>query len=59
MAIILPQLPTSAIQPDADTPGLYLQCESVEQREAIMRALGFRGEIDLKPDAGLALKGVT
>ena len=28
-------------QPDNDSPGLYLQCSSQAQREAIMRALGW------------------
>jgi len=27
------------IQPDADTPGLFLQCVSLTQREGIIRAL--------------------
>ena len=35
-----PQLPAWCFQPDEDTPGLYLQCETTEQREAIMRLLG-------------------
>ena len=27
------------IQPDADTPGLYLACSSIEQRSTIVRAI--------------------
>ena len=39
-----PQLPVWCFQPDEDSPGLYLQCESGEQREAVMRALGWTPE---------------
>lgn len=31
------------LQPDADTPGLYIQCDNAEHRAAIMRALSFAG----------------
>lgn len=34
------------LQPDADTPGLYIQCESVAQRDAIMRTLRSEGDAD-------------
>jgi hypothetical protein len=35
------QLPAWSFQPDRDTaPGLYLACETHEQRRAIMRLLG-------------------
>jgi len=36
----LPQLEPWQFQPDNDSPGLYLQCSSAAQRDAIMRALG-------------------
>jgi hypothetical protein len=40
----IPQLPAQRFQPDDDTPGLYLQCENREQRDAIMLALGWKPE---------------
>jgi hypothetical protein len=36
-----PQLHGWQFQSDKDSPGLYLQCSSQAQREAIMRALGW------------------
>jgi hypothetical protein len=39
--ISLPQLHGWQFQPDQDAPGLYLQCASAAQRDAIMRALGW------------------
>lgn len=41
----LPTLPFWAFQPEEDTPGLYLQCETIEQRVRIMRALGAPEEL--------------
>lgn len=35
------QLEIQQFQEDKDTPGLYLQCASVNQREAVMRLLGW------------------
>lgn len=32
------------MQPETGTPGLFLQCRTVEEREQIMRALGWRPE---------------
>ena len=32
------------MQPEDGTPGLFLQCNTGAQREAIMRALGWRPE---------------
>jgi hypothetical protein len=43
--VTVPRLPAWAFQPDADAPGLYLQCQTVEQRAAIMRALGAPEEL--------------
>lgn len=36
----IPTLPAWCFQPDAGSPGLYLQCETIEQRKAIMLLLG-------------------
>lgn len=43
-----PQLPAWSFQPDADMPGLYLQCETYEQRDAILRLLGAPTELIVK-----------
>lgn len=40
----LPQLEYWQMQPETGTPGLFLLCRTVEEREQIMRALGWRGE---------------
>lgn len=42
------------IQPDVDTPGLYIQCVSVAQRMAIMGMLG----VELPPYVGPARAGI-
>lgn len=36
----LPTMPTWALQPDAATTGLFIACQTLEQRKLIMRALG-------------------
>lgn len=35
----LPNLPSWCLQPEEDTPGLFIACQTVKQRERIMRAL--------------------
>lgn len=50
----LRRLETWQVQPDADTPGLYIQCVTVEQRMAIMATLG----VAMPPYVGPARDGI-
>ena len=43
----VPKMPAWCLQPESDTPGLFIQCQTVEQRAAIIRALK-----DKRDDAG-------
>ena len=45
-----PQLEPWQFAPDHDCPGLYLRCVNRAQREAVMRALGWRSADDVIAD---------
>jgi hypothetical protein len=48
------RLEPQQMQPDEDTPGLYIQCVNVAQRMAVMAMLG----AELPPYVGPAREGI-